>query len=360
MKKLNFIRALSASALVFAAAADAATLNIGDAAPALQVGKWVQGEPVSGFDSNHVYIVEFWATWCGPCRTSIPHLNEKWEKFKGKNLVVIGQDCWENDESLVPDFVKKMGDKMTYDVALDDKRKETKGAMVVNWMEAADQHGIPTAFVVNRHGQIAWIGHPMSLEDSVLEQVLADTFDMAAAAKEFAQAQASMAERSALSGKLNTAMQAKDWDAAESALNEIEKAMPESRRFGYGPTRLKILLGRKDFAGAEKLAESLSDAHTDNAGFQNDLAWTLVTDLGLDKPGLALAEKIAERANAAAKGGDAPILDTLAHAQFRNGKTDAALATEAKAAALVTGVEKGFYDKIVQSFQSGKLPDMKE
>ena len=101
-----------------------AGLKVGDPAPKLQTGKWVQGEPVKEFQSGKAYIVEFWATWCGPCRTSIPHLNETFQKYKDKDLVVIGQDCWEQDDSLVAPFVKKMGDKMTYRGALDDKTEK--------------------------------------------------------------------------------------------------------------------------------------------------------------------------------------------------------------------------------------------
>ena len=103
------------------------TLKVGDPAPKLQTGKWVQGEPVKDFEKGKAYIVEFWATWCPPCRASIPHLNEIYIKFKDKGLIVIGQDCAERDESLVAPFVKKMGDKMTYRVALDDKTNDKRG-----------------------------------------------------------------------------------------------------------------------------------------------------------------------------------------------------------------------------------------
>jgi hypothetical protein len=69
-------------------------------------------------------------------------------------------------------FVKKMGDQMTYRVALDDKRSDAEGQMSKTWMEAAGQEGIPTAFLVDTKGNIAWIGHPMQLKEQVIESVL--------------------------------------------------------------------------------------------------------------------------------------------------------------------------------------------
>ena len=164
--------------------AAAPTLKVGDPAPRLQTGKWMQGEPVKQFQKGKAYIVEFWATWCGPCRATIPHLNEVYSKFKDKGLVVIGQNCWERDESLVAPFIKKMGDKMTYRVALDDKSSNQKGQMARTWMEAAGRNGIPSAFLVDTKGVIAWIGHPMALKDEVIEQVLAGKFDVRKAAEE--------------------------------------------------------------------------------------------------------------------------------------------------------------------------------
>jgi thiol-disulfide isomerase/thioredoxin len=168
---------LTATALAFLAGASLsfaadAKLKTGDPAPKLETGKWVQGDPVKGFDNKHVYIVEFWATWCGPCKASIPHLNEIYTKYKDKGLVVIGQNCAEHDDKLVEPFVKGMGEKMTYRVALDDKSSDKKGKMSTTWMAAAGMNGIPTAFLVDTQGKIAWIGHPMNMPEKEIEKAL--------------------------------------------------------------------------------------------------------------------------------------------------------------------------------------------
>ena len=174
LEQLKLAAALCAAtvATTFTLAAEP-TLKVGDHAPKLQTGKWVQGQPVKDFEKGKAYIVEFWATWCGPCRASIPHVNELYTKFKDKGLVVVGQNCWERDESLVAPFVDKMGDKMTYRVALDDKSHSKDGQMAESWMAAAGRNGIPSAFLVDTKGVIAWIGHPMDLKDEMIEQVLA-------------------------------------------------------------------------------------------------------------------------------------------------------------------------------------------
>ena len=180
LKWLGAVLVLAAGTMLPLAAA---ILKAGDPAPKLETGKWVQGEPVKDFQKGKAYIVEFWATWCPPCRASIPHLNETYLKFKDKGLVVIGQDCWEKDESLVAPFVEKMGDKMTYRVALDDKTSNKKGQMAITWMEAAGRNGIPSAFLVDTKGKIAWIGHPMALKEEVIEDVLAGKYDASKAAE---------------------------------------------------------------------------------------------------------------------------------------------------------------------------------
>jgi predicted Zn-dependent protease len=160
--------------------------------------------------------------------------------------------------------------------------------------------------------------------------------------------------------RLRQAIQDKNWDVADAAVTELEKTMPPATHDQLGPTRVQILLGHANFAAAEKLAQSLSDAHADDAVFLNELAWTLSMAKGLDHSGLALAEKIAERANHASGDKQPPILDTLARAQFMNGKTNEAVATEQKALDGAPDEAKSFYTKFLHAYQQGILPELKE
>jgi thiol-disulfide isomerase/thioredoxin len=165
--------------------ASAEGLAVGDKAPNLKVRGFVKGNPVTKFDKGKVYVVEFWATWCGPCRATIPHLTELQKKHK--DVTFIGVSVFENDQAKVKPFVKEMGDKMAYRVALDSVpagKPRNEGAMAKNWMIAAGQKGIPTAFIIDGEGRIAWIGHPATMDDP-LDKIVAGKWDLKAAADAF-------------------------------------------------------------------------------------------------------------------------------------------------------------------------------
>ena len=337
-----------------------ATLKVGDPAPKLQTGKWVQGGPIKDFEKGKAYIVEFWATWCGPCKASIPHLNEIYKKYKDKNLIVIGQNCWERDDSLVAPFVSDMGDKMSYNVAMDDKSQNKTGTMAETWMAAAGRDGIPSAFLVDTKGMLAWIGHPMSLKDEVIEAVLAGNFDLKKAAAEADQEEKNQSQLQKVGTDLGQAMREKNWDEASKKVDELSKLIPEGQRDSLDMVRYQILLGKKDYTAAYKIASDLSDAHKDNAMLQNQLAWQIASDSSLEKRDLELAEKCALRANAASKDLNARyqagILDTLARVSFMRDKKDKAIEYEQQAVKVADDDTKDRLQESLDSYKRGELP----
>ncbi len=159
----------------------AAPLDPGDPAPALNPAKWLKGAPITGFEKGKVYVVEFWATWCGPCKANIPHLTELSHQYKDR-VSITGVSIWESSDPTDSSYIKKVekfveseGDKMDYTVAVDGPQSDVAKA----WMTASGEKGIPASFIVGKDGRIAWIGYPASLGDA-LDKVLADKFDVAA------------------------------------------------------------------------------------------------------------------------------------------------------------------------------------
>lgn len=206
------------------------TLKVGDKAPEFKVTQWFKGDPIT-LDDKGTFIVECWATWCGPCIAAFPHLSEIAKANEGK-ITVIGVNVWERktmDE--VKEFVKGQGDKMSYHVAEDGDK-----IIAEKWLRAAGRNGIPCAFVVS-NGKIAWIGHPMGLEQKLLDSIMDGTFDSAAFQKTEDQKQAVQAY---FANNVVPSLRNKDNAAAIAALEKMKKEFPdEAKNVDEFITRMK-------------------------------------------------------------------------------------------------------------------------
>lgn len=258
MKNFRLMGLLAAAITAVTASNLAAqTLSVGDPAPKLAVGSFVKGEPVSAFDPGKNYVVEFWATWCGPCRTSIPHLTDL--QKKNADVTFIGVSVWEQDQAKVKPFVEEMGDKMAYKVAVDsvpENEKANEGAMAKTWMTAAGQDGIPTAFIVNKEGKIAWIGHPMSM-DEPLEKIASGSWDLTAARAEHLKAAEERVKLRKVQSKFITALRSNDPKKLVTAVEEIVAEVP-SAELMVGPSKLTALIKLDEQEKALEYAQKLA------------------------------------------------------------------------------------------------------
>jgi len=329
-------------------------LMIGDPAPALQVAEWVQGTPVERFAPGQIYVVEFWATWCGPCKLAIPHLNSLQKKYADA-VRFIGVSVWEQisaeEPNSVPAFVKEMGDKMTYTVASDRAAEKDLARMASTWMEAAGQNGIPTAFIVNKEGRIAWIGYPMKI-DQPLADVVAGTWDLAAATAKHAQEMVTKGLAAKLGKEITKAKKLKDWEAGIRVIEEAVAKTP-SIEANFGVEKYFLLLEAERTADAASYGQRLvSSVIAQNAMALNTLAWTIVDPQGSLSKGqhadVKLAVNAAERAVELLQGKDASTLDTLGLALFRAGDVARAIEIQTKAVELSKGMqlEKELTDRL--------------
>ncbi|MEW5975166.1 MAG: TlpA disulfide reductase family protein [Acidobacteriota bacterium] len=125
----------------------------------------LDGKSVSMKDfGNKVVLIDFWATWCGPCREEIPDLNNLYSEYKSKGFEVIGISMDTEGTDVVKDFVREF--RVDYSIVMGDETVAQEFGGIL---------GLPTKFIVDRNGKIVkrliGLRPPEEIEQAIKELI---------------------------------------------------------------------------------------------------------------------------------------------------------------------------------------------
>jgi len=319
-------------------------LEPGDPAPALDgVSNWVQGQLPDLTEG--VVVVEFWATWCGPCKRVIPHLNAMAKQYGPAGLKIVGVAAhetggsFEDNLDLVKKFVKSKGDGMSYLVAVDNVGEARR-----RWMEAAGIEGIPATFVVGRSGRVLWIGRPQSEKfEQVVKLALKNKYDPILTPKAWERLEV---------GKRAAGL--RNWREAYQQIDEAVKVDPPL--FGWLIVeRYKMTLEQeKNEEAARQYLKAILPAIATDAYSLQAVVEAICKDTHVSTRDLDTAMAFAEQMKRATSSEPAPGIAAIALVHATKGEYDRAVEMQTNAWLAAAPSDKVEYKRVLDEYQNIK------
>ncbi|MCE7974952.1 MAG: hypothetical protein DYG92_11625 [Leptolyngbya sp. PLA1] len=337
-------------------------LQIGDPAPALKVASWEKGSPVEKLEPGKVHVLLFFATHSKWSLEALEKLATVQREHAGAVCMAIS--LWERAVPVaggdfaarVREYASAHGADWGFPVAYDGDF----GEMNKNWMHAADRRWVPTVFVVDAKGVIAWIGHPMDERSSLAEvvsKVEAGTWDAKAAAE---QARLDAERRTRLrqeAAKWSLARRAGDWEEMLKRWDSLAAESEDAASEHLAETFECVFIEEKQFeAGYQWLARAAEGPMGKSSQMLNSAAWFIADRENLEKRDLVLAMKLAMRASELTGQKDAAIEDTVARVHFEQGDVDKAIEVQRRAVALAKADEgrRGQFEATLKRYEEKK------
>lgn len=135
---------------------------LGQRAPRLELSGWINGEVRAQAMQGKIIVVDFWATWCGPCQQAIPHNTELLRKYGPRGVLIIGACGSGRGEERMAEVAQALG-------AIYPNARASKActeAWKVQWW--------PTYAIIDRNGKVRALGIRPDYVERVIDALLAE------------------------------------------------------------------------------------------------------------------------------------------------------------------------------------------